>query len=331
MISWLSLIGGLVLLYLGAQTLIKGGTGLALRLGLTPLVIGLTVIAYGTSSPEMVVSLQASLSGNGAIAIGNVVGSNICNIALILGLCSLVTPVTASSQIIRREIPIMIAVSILLCGFLLDSTLARWEGALLFLGVIIYTVTTVRAARKQTEVDRVAASKLAAELNNTTALPNDGETQLKKLSLAASVGFTLLGLGVLVAGSHLFVEGAVALAQGWGINQTVIGLTIVAVGTSMPELATSLMAAIRKESDVAIGNIVGSNIFNVIGILGLCAFIKPMSAPGISLIDLGIMLAIAVALLPLCKSGGRISRMEGAMLLLVYAGYTSWLISNSAA
>lgn len=325
MISWLYLIGGLGLLYIGAQTLIKGGTGLALRLGLTPLVIGLTVIAYGTSSPEMVVSLQAALSGNGAISIGNVVGSNICNIALILGLCALVTPVTASSQIIRREIPIMMAATVVLCVFLLDDTLARWEGAVLFLGVVVYTVTTVRAARKQTEADKV----LAAEFKSQIA--SGGEAESAKVSLGAAIGFTVLGLGLLVAGSHFFVSGAVTLAEGWGISQTVIGLTIVAVGTSMPELATSLVAAIRKQSDVAIGNVVGSNIFNIVGILGLCALIKPISAPGISLVDLGLMLAIAVALLPLCKTGGRISRAEGAVLLAVYAGYTWWLISGTAA
>ena len=325
MISWFYLIGGLGLLYIGAQTLIKGGTGLALRLGLTPLVIGLTVIAYGTSSPEMVVSLQAAFSGNGAISIGNVVGSNICNIALILGLCALVTPVTASSQIIRREIPIMIAATVVLCVFLYDGTLARWEGAILFLGAIVYTVTTVRAARKETAADKVAAAEFKSEIDQGS------ETDLPKLSLAAAIGFTLLGLGVLVAGSHFFVGGAVKLAEGWGISQTVIGLTIVAVGTSMPELATSLVAAIRKHSDVAIGNIVGSNIFNIVGILGLCALIMPISAPGISLVDIGLMLAIAVALLPLCKSGGKISRAEGASLLAVYVGYTWWLISQNAA
>lgn len=325
MTSWLYLIGGLGLLYIGAQTLIKGGAGLALRLGLTPLVIGLTVIAYGTSSPEMVVSLQAALSGNGAISIGNVVGSNICNIALILGLCALVTPVTASSQIIRREIPIMIAATVVLCVFLLDDTLARWEGAVLFLGVVVYTITTVRAARKQTEADEILAAEFKSQITS------GGEVEPAKVSLGAAIGFTVLGLGVLVAGSHFFVSGAVTLAEGWGISQTVIGLTIVAVGTSMPELATSLVAAIRKQSDVAIGNIVGSNIFNIVGILGLCALIKPISAPGISLVDLGLMLAIAVALLPLCKTGGRISRAEGGVLLAVYGGYTWWLISGTSA
>jgi cation:H+ antiporter len=318
---WLYLIFGLGLLYIGAQTLIKGGAGLALRLGLTPLVIGLTVIAYGTSSPEMVVSMQAALSGNGAISIGNVVGSNICNIALILGACALVSPVVASAQIIRREIPIMIGVSLLLCAFLWDDTLARWEGIILFLGVIIYTVTTVRAAQRET-ANAALQSEVKAELPGAPTKP---------IGLPLAIGLTLGGLLILVVGSHFFVSGAVKLAEGWGINQTVIGLTIVAVGTSMPEFATSMVAAIRKNGDVAVGNIVGSNIFNIVGILGLCAMVRPIHAPGISLVDLAVMLVVAVILLPLCKSGGKVSRPEGALLLVGYAAYTWWLIAQNAA
>lgn len=322
---WLHLIFGLILLYAGAQALIRGGAGLALRLGLTPLVIGLTVIAYGTSSPEMVVSLQAALSGNGAISIGNVVGSNICNIALILGVCALISPVTAPPQIIRREIPIMIAVSLLLCVFLYTGNghLARWEGGVLFLGILVYTFTTVRAAKRET-----ANAALQGEFK--AELPAGGSSE-KQPGLGLSVGFTLGGLAILVAGSHFFVGGAVTLAEGWGINQTVIGLTIVAVGTSMPEFATSLVAAIRKNSDVAVGNIVGSNIFNIIGILGLCALIQPMQAPAISVVDLAAMLLVSVLLLPLCKSGGKISRTEGAFLLAGYVGYTWWLIAQNTA
>jgi cation:H+ antiporter len=214
---------------------------------------------------------------------------------------------------------------VVLCVFLLDDTLARWEGAGLFSLAIFYTVITVRDARRETAANKIVAAEFASEMAGSD------QPAMPKLSLGAAIAFTLFGLGVLVAGSHLFVGGAVALAEGWGVSQTVIGLTIVAIGTSMPELATSLMAAIRKHSDVAIGNIVGSNIFNIIGILGLCAFIKPISAPGISLLDLGLMLAIAVVLLPLCKTGGKISRLEGAVLLMVYAAYTGWLIFNRGA
>lgn len=324
MISWISLIGGLGLLYIGAQTLIKGGAGLALRLGLSPLIIGLTVIAYGTSSPEMVVSLQASLAGNGAIAIGNVVGSNICNIALILGLCALVSPISSSTQIIRREIPIMIGLTVLVSLFLLDETLARWEGAVLFLGCIVYTVTTVRAAGKETAENKLVAGEFKSEITH------EGEPAEVKLGLGLAIAYTLVGLGVLVAGSHFFVGGAVRLAEGWGISQTVIGLTIVAVGTSMPELATSMVAAIRKHGDVALGNIVGSNIFNIVGILGLSALIVPIKAPGINVVDLSAMLVLAVVLFPLAKSDGKISRVEGACLLAVYVAYTWWLIAQNA-
>lgn len=313
MISWLLLVGGLVVLYFGAQALIAGGVGLALRLGLTPLIIGLTVIAYGTSSPELVVSLQAALSGNGAISVGNIVGSNICNIALILGLCALVRPVSASRQVIRREIPIMIGVSVVALLMLIDGRLARWEGALLLAGAIVYTVTTVRSARRESAADTDFADALPPA-------PNRG--------LWASVGLTVLGLALLIGGSEAFVRGAVALAAGWGISQTVIGLTVVAVGTSMPELATSLVAAIKGESDVAIGNVVGSNIFNVIGILGVASLVMPIEAPDISWVDLGLMLVIAAALLPLARSGGRVSRWEGALLLATYVGYTVWLIQG---
>ena len=308
MLSWLQLVFGLVVLYLGAQ---------ALRLGLTPLVIGLTVIAYGTSSPEMVVSLQASLAGNASISIGNLVGSNICNVALIIGLCAVIRPVGVSAPIIRREIPIMIAVSLLTVGFLFDGTLARWEGALLLLGCVLYTVTALRGGHASTAT--ATEAEFSAELPARAAVP--GWLQ--------PAGLTLLGLVLLVAGSHFFVLGAVDIATSWGVRQIVVGLTIVAIGTSLPELATSLVAALRGHSDVAVGNVVGSNVFNLLGILGLCAVVKPLDTSGLGWVDLIVMLGVAVALLPLAKSGGRISRLEGTALLLVYAGYTTWLITQA--
>lgn len=317
MLSWLQLVFGLVVLYLGAQALVSGGARLALRLGLTPLVIGLTVIAYGTSSPEMVVSLQASLAGNASISIGNLVGSNICNVALIIGLCAVIRPVGVSAPIIRREIPIMIAVSLLTVGFLFDGTLARWEGALLLLGCVLYTVTALRGGHASTAT--ATEAEFSAELPARAAVP--GWLQ--------PAGLTLLGLVLLVAGSHFFVLGAVDIATSWGVRQIVVGLTIVAIGTSLPELATSLVAALRGHSDVAVGNVVGSNVFNLLGILGLCAVVKPLDTSGLGWVDLIVMLGVAVALLPLAKSGGRISRLEGTALLLVYAGYTTWLITQA--
>jgi cation:H+ antiporter len=309
---WLALVLGLVVLYFGAQALVKGGAGLALRLGLTPLVIGLTVMAFGTSSPELVVSMQAATTGNGAISVGNVIGSNICNIALIIGLCSLITPIAASSQIIRREVPIMIGASVITTLFLVDGHLARWEGGLLLLGLIIYTVLTVRQARAETAV-------------------NTDQPKIASMPLGTSSVLVVLGLGGLLAGAHFFVEGAVTLAQSWGMSEVSIGLTVVAFGTSLPELATSLVAAIRKDGDVALGNVVGSSIFNLLGILGLTALLHPIDVPELAWSDLGVMLLVSIGLLPLARSGGRVNRWEGAVLLSTYIGYTVWLLVHSGA
>ena len=315
MISWIYLIAGLGLLYLGAQILVKGGAALALRLGLNALVVGLTVIAYGTSSPEMVVSVSASLQDNGAIAIGNVVGSNICNIALILGVCALVSPLSASAQIIRREIPIMIGVSVLLAAMLWDEQLSRLEGGVLFAGIVVYTVLTVREARAET--------KGKAEQEYGEDFPAGS------MGLGKSVLLVVAGLGVLVVASQLFVGGAVVLAKSWGVTEAVIGLTVVAVGTSLPEFATSLVAAVRGHGDVAIGNVVGSNIFNVLGILGIAALINPIDTSGLSRVDLATMVVAALAMLPAARSGGVISRLEGAVLLFAYFGYTAWLVAQT--
>ena len=315
MISWIYLIAGLGLLYLGAQILVKGGAALALRLGLNALVVGLTVIAYGTSSPEMVVSVSASLQDNGAIAIGNVVGSNICNIALILGVCALVSPLSASAQIIRREIPIMIGVSVVLAAMLWDEQLSRLEGGVLFAGIVVYTVLTVREARAET--------KGKAEQEYGEDFPAGS------MGLGKSVLLVVAGLGVLVVASQLFVGGAVVLAKSWGVTEAVIGLTVVAVGTSMPEFVTSLVAAVRGHGDVAIGNVVGSNIFNVLGILGIAALINPIDTSGLSRVDLATMVVAALAMLPAARSGGVISRLEGAVLLFAYFGYTAWLVAQT--
>jgi len=317
MISSIYLLAGLGLLYFGAQVLLKGGAGLALRLGLNPLLVGLTIIAYGTSSPELVVSVSAALQGNGAIALGNVVGSNICNIALILGLCALITPLGASAQIIRHEIPIMIGVTAGFILMLLDGVVARWEGGLLLAGVVIYTWHTVVLARRES----AAARAVEAEAEFAKELPPTPP------ALGPTVAMIVGGLALLIGGSHAFVTGAVALAKVWGVSDLVIGLTVVAVGTSMPELASSLVAAVRKHGDVAIGNVVGSNIFNILGIVGVAALIRPLDASGLSWVDLGVMFALAVALLPVARSGGRVNRWEGLVLLLVFVVYTVWLIT----
>ncbi len=310
--DWLLLLAGLGILTVGAHFLVKGGSGLALRFGLTPLVIGLTVMAYGTSSPEMVVSAQAAWQGNPAIAIGNVVGSNLCNLALILGLCALICPLTATATVIRREVPIMIGATVVALLVLIDGRVQRWEGVILLLALLLYTWTTVRQARRETGTR--ADKDYATEIG--TAPPKLG------FSLLSTLG----GLALLVLGSNLFVRGAVTIAQTFGISDIVIGLTVVAVGTSLPELATSVVAAIKRESDVAIGNIVGSNIFNLLGILGAVAVLSNTDTGGLAWSDLAILLLITVGILPLVRTGGRINRWEGAALLLVFIGYTTWTV-----
>jgi len=315
MLPWIYLIIGLGLLYVGAQTLIRGGAALALRLGLSALAVGLTVIAYGTSSPEMVVSVQAALSGNGAISLGNVVGSNICNILLILGLAAAIAPVSAHVQVIRREIPVMIAATVLAMGLLWDGGLGRVDGVILLASVIAYTVLTLRDARR--------AHAAAVEREFKDELP-----ATKGLGAWAAAGLVLLGLLILALGSHLFVDGAIRLASGWGVSQAVIGLTIVAVGTSLPELATSVVASVKGDSDVALGNVVGSNIFNLLGILGVAALLQPIDGSDISRVDLGVMLAAAVLLLPLVQARGKVGRLEGALMLATFAGYTWWLVGS---
>lgn len=311
MISWFALVIGLVLLIAGAEVLIRGGAALALRLGLSSLVVGLTVMAYGTSSPELVVSIQAAAEDKSAISLGNVIGSNICNLLLILGLASLIAPVSANAQVIRREAPIMIGATFLISAMLLDDVLGRVDGAILVSCVIIYTILTIRDSRRQ-----------AAE--NKTEAPSDSET----LGLGLATLYILGGLGILIIGSHLFVEGAVQLASGWGVSEAVIGLTIVAIGTSLPELATSVMAALKGSADVAVGNVVGSNIFNILGILGIAAVVKPMPAADITNVDLGMMITVALIFYLIIRLQGKVGQIEGGAMLLSYAGYTFWLITQ---
>lgn len=312
--AWFSLLSGLLILTLGAHGLVRGGVGLALRLGLTPLVIGLTVMAYGTSSPEIVVSAQAALRGSNAIAIGNAVGSNLCNLGLILGLCALIRPLTAAAAVIRREVPILIGVTGLAALALLDGRLQRWEGVVLLLGLVIYTWVTVVQARRETGsmADREYAREFGPE----------------PPGLPGAIGLTVVGLALLVYGSDLFIRGAVEIAQAFGLSDVVIGLTVVAIGTSLPELATTLVALLKGETDVAIGNIVGSNLFNLFGILGLVAVMGESSTGGLARADLAVLMAATVALLPLVRTGGRISRAEGALLLMLYLAYTGWMIAR---
>lgn len=307
----LYLIAGLVLLFWGAEGLIRGSSNLAIKMGITPLVVGLTVVAFGTSTPELVVSLKAALLGNSSISLGNVVGSNIANIALILGVAALIRPLDVHAKVIMREIPIMIGISLLLLLLLVDGELGFFDGLIFVVGIVIYTIVNVLMARKEKnpEVD------------------NEFKEGLKsKLGIPISIFLMIAGLGLLIFGANLFVQSAVAIAKMFNISDAIIGLTIVAIGTSLPELITSAVAAYKKEADIAIGNVVGSNVFNILGILGITALIIPISSVGISYVDLVVMLFAAIILFPLSRTGFSISRWEGAFLLAGYAGYIYYLI-----
>lgn len=309
MIPLLQLIAGLALLYFGGEWLVRGASALATRLGVTPLAIGLTVVAFGTSTPELVVSLNAALSGANDISVGNVVGSNIANLGLILGLASLVRPAVVEAKIVRIDAPIMTGVSLLLIAALWNGTASRLEGLLLFALLLAYGVYTFWEATRES---------VAGDAQSDASPPQAGTTESMPISLL----FVVLGVGALVAGGHFLVTAAVAIASAYGVSQAVIGLTVVAVGTSLPEFTTAVIASIRGKGDIAIGGVIGSNIFNVLGILGLTAVVKPLERGEIAWLDLGTMLALAVLVSILIATRMRLERFEGAILLAVYVLYT---------
>jgi cation:H+ antiporter len=297
---------GVVLLYFGAEMLVHGSSNLALRLGVSSLVVGLTVVAFGTSAPELVVSVGSGLKGLGDIALGNVVGSNIFNGAAILGLAAMIRPMKVNIQVLRIDTPIMVTVSALLILFLRDSRISRIEGLFLTACIVAYVAFTVYAVRKD-----------AKAMGQKKRMP--------KGNIPIDLGLVIAGLFALVYGSKFFVKGAVDLAHRFSISEALIGLTIVAAGTSLPELATSVVAAFKKEEDIAIGNIIGSNIFNILAILGISSLLTPLTSTGIGYTDLGFLLATSMILLPFMRTGFTISRLEGLVLFLSYAGYLWWL------
>lgn len=308
MLIALMLCAGLLALYFGADWLVRGGASLAVRLGVTPLLVGLTVVAYGTSAPELIVSTMAAVQGQGALAIGNAVGSNIFNIGVILGLTALICPMPVQLQLLKLDTPVMLGVAGLFLVFFLDGRIQFWE-ATVFLGLIVaYTVVNVRLARRQAsaEVEREFAEGVP---------PPSGK-------LWQDLAWIVAGLATLVVGSRLFVVGAVDLAHRLGVSDAVIGLTIVAAGTSLPELASSLMAAWRKQPDLAIGNVIGSNIYNILAILGVSGVIAPpIVGQGVGLADIGVMIGISAVLLVIAWTGFRLKRWEGGLLLCLYGGY----------
>jgi len=311
-----SILLGLGLLVWGADRFVVGAASLARSLGVPPLLIGLTVVGFGTSAPEILVSTMAALQGNPGIGIGNAVGSNIANIALILGATALIAPLTVQSDMLRREYPLLLAVSVIAYLLLLDGDLDRLDGILLLGGLVVSMLLLVRIGLRRRDHDPLA-EEMEAEL------PTD-------VSMRAAVGWFLFGLAVLVVSSRMLVWGSVEVAVAFGVSDLVIGLTIVAVGTSLPELAAAIMSALKNEHDLAIGNVVGSNIWNLLAVLGIPGLLAPGVIPPEAVNrDMLVMLALTLALFVMgrtLKTHGVINRVEGALLLSTFVAYQAWLI-----
>jgi len=316
-------LAGLAALVAGASLLVRGASKLALRLGLSPLVVGLTVVAFGTSAPELAVSAGAVYNGRTALAVGNVVGSNLFNVLFVLGVAALIAPLRVHLQVVRQEAPIMIGASALLAVLCLDGEVGRLDTALLLGLLVAYTVFLVRQAR-------TAGGAGAEEFEREIRSPAAGAWDAR---LPAQILLVVAGLGLLVLGSEALVSAAIAFARAMGLSETVIGLTIVAAGTSLPEVATSVAASLKGERDIAVGNVVGSNVFNILGVLGvagLAGFLGGASSlpvpPEVMRFDLWAMLAATVACLPVFLTGREIARWEGGLFLAYYAAYTAYLV-----
>lgn len=314
--AWFLLVVGLVLLVVGSEWLVNGAARLAANFGVPALVIGLTVVAFGTSAPELAVSVKSAWSGQTELAVANVIGSSIFNVLFILGVTALVSPLLVSAQLVRQDVPIMIAVSALAVWMLWDGTLATWEAAILVLGLLSYTAFLFVQGRKQ-GVDE-----------------SDLDLIETPVSVWKSGALIIGGLALLVLGSRWLVEGAVEIASAFGVSEAVIGLTIVAAGTSLPEVMTSIMATLKGQRDIAIGNVVGSNIFNILSVLGLSGLVSPeplVAGSQMAQLDIPVMFAVAVLCLPMFFAGGRLSRIDGLVFLALYVAYVSYLIALATA
>jgi len=315
-------IGGLIVLIIGAELLVRGSSRLAAAFGVPPLVIGLTIVALGTASPEIAVSLQAAVSGQGDITIGNVIGSNIFNILFVLGVSAMLTRILIAEQLIRLDAPIIIGISVLTYLLVLDRHLSRLDGAILIAGMLAYTVFSLRQSRKESKgVQEEYAQEYAKKEAPTL------------LNILKNLVFIAAGLGLLVLGARWLVDSATSIAVSLGVSELVIGLTIVAAGTSLPEVATSVIAAIRGESDIAVGNAVGSNIYNLLGVLGIAGLLSPGGiniAENAFRFDLPVMIFVAVVTLPIFYIDNRISRLEGGVLFSYYILYTAYLILRAS-
>ena len=312
-LSAFSFLGGLALLLAGAEIMVRGASSLARAYGIPPLIVGLTIVAFGTSSPELAIATSASLSGNGEIVVGNVLGSNIANVLLILGVAAVVSPLVVTRQLIRNDVPVMIGLSVLAYVFAMDGSIARWEGVVLLVLAAVYTGFLVRAARRR----------------RSASISEEKEPPARRATDALLI---VGGLVMLVLGSKLLVSGATDIARAMNVSELVIGLTVVAIGTSAPEIATTVIAAVRGQREIAVGGVIGSNIYNIVLVLGVGAAISPSSLavpPAALHFDFPVMLAVAFACLPIFFVGFKVMRWEGALFLFYYIAYTAYLVLAS--
>lgn len=310
---------GLIVLYFGAEWLVKGAASVALRYGIRPLVVGLTVVALGTSMPEFVVNFFAALDNEDSLALGNIVGSNICNIALILGLSALVVPITVKPATLRKEYPIMMAVMVLFYVVALDGVISKSDGLLLVGGLVAFLVFLVLDARRHARETKSSNAEMA-ETEEVTEADVDAPGWKKALLVVGGVLFLALG-------ARLMVHAAVTIANDLGVHPVIVGLTVVAIGTSLPELAASMVSAVKREGDMSVGNVLGSNLLNVLFVVGLVALIRPLRVDAEALtLHFPVMIAFCLLLLPLAWTQYRITRLEGGVLLIGFAGYLTYLV-----
>ena len=307
--NFLLLGAGLVMLYFGAEWLVKGSINISNKFGVSQLVIGLTVVAFGTSAPELAVSVSSAMQGLSDVALGNVVGSNIVNIGAILGISAILSPIVVSKSTIKKEVSIMIGISFLLLAIILDGKIDFFDGLFLAMGIIVFTWYSYHSSKKDSDIEGIQASQI-----------------LQKNIFSRSILFIVVGLLLLTGGSFLTVDNAVIIGTSLGVSELFMGLTVVAIGTSLPELITSVVAARKGHADLSVGNIVGSNVFNIMAILGISSLISGITVSEQVLVDVGIMLAFSLVLIPIMRSGFVISRKEGLLLVSGYIGYVLFLL-----
>ena len=324
MLLLLQFVFGLVLLVGGAEAFVRGASRLAIAVRISPLVVGLTVVSFGTSAPELAVSMESALTGHADFAVGNVIGSNIANVLLILGIAAVMAPLVVAQKLIRLEVPLMIGASVAMLLVGLDGTIGLIEGVTLVLAAVGYTVFVVRQSRRETNSSVQSEYQSAFGEATSTRIP----------AVPAQVLLVLGGLGILLLGAHWLVDSATQIARSWGMSELTIAVTIVAIGTSLPEVATSVVASLRGETDIAVGNVLGSNLLNILLVLGLTSTVSPGGiavAEEAIAIDIPVMIGVATLCLPVFLTGYTISRREGILFLILYVGYLALAAWRSGA